>query len=148
MSTLNLDAKTESDVRGGRPGSRPSSRPSQRAAAGGKPAGKPATDKTQITESELRTRLGGTFDKIADWLDARDDSELADIVREDGEAMSKGLVSLTKPFKQLRTILSFFLSFVEPLLAFGRVFRVLAGRLADRRVKRAEQRQPASEPQP
>lgn len=99
-------------------------------------------------ESELQSRLAGCFERIAEALDERGDEEMAEIIREDGPIMSQGLVSLTRPLTALRTPLLVVIAVVEPVLAFGRIFRLLALRFADRRARiMAEQEQAAAEAQ-
>jgi hypothetical protein len=85
-------------------------------------------------ENELRTRLADCFDRIAEVLENRGDDELASIFTEDAEVMAAGLVSMTRPFKVLRTPLLALVAVVEPLIAFGRIGRVLVGRLTARRM--------------
>lgn len=104
---------------------------------------KPKSRSTTTAERELRGRLAACFERIAASLEQRGDDELAEIVRDDAEIMSQGLVSLTRPFRALRTPLLAAVAIVEPVLAFGRIFRVLAGRFVERRAARAEE-----EPQP
>jgi hypothetical protein len=94
-------------------------------------------------EGELRGRLGDVFERLAEWLEGRGDAELAGIIREDSKAMVGGLVSLTRPAAWLRPPMLAALSVVEPVLAFGRVFRVLGGRWVARRERIALERQEA-----
>lgn len=88
-------------------------------------------------EKDLRGRLSGCFDRIAATLDERGDEELAELVRQDAEVMSQGLVSLTRPFRALRTPLLAVIAVIEPALAFGRIARLLGGRWAERRAEQA-----------
>lgn len=147
MGEINLGATRESELRPGAKAREEAA--ARRASSGGKSSGtttRTASDaKNTATDTELRSRLGRTFDNIADSLDSRGDEELGTIVREDGEAMAQGLVSITKPFKQFRAVLFFLLAIVEPVLAFGRVVRVILTRMADRRATRHEQQQPNPE---
>lgn len=114
-----------------------------------KPASKRASAPAQDrTEAEISSRLNRTFDRIAQALDVREDAELADIIREDKEAMGQGIVSLTRSIKVLRSPLLMALNFVEPVLAFGRVGRVLYGRWAYRRWQRAQEQPQETEPSP
>lgn len=92
-------------------------------------------------EAELMNRLDRTFDRIAKTLDARDDEELAEVVREDKEAMSQGLVSLTHSVTFLRGPLLMTLNLVEPTLAFGRIVRTLYVRWSLRQQRIATERQ-------
>lgn len=103
--------------------SKSSSRTSQRASA------------TQ--ERELKSRLSACFDRISEALTERGDEELAELVRDDGPVMAQGLVSLTRPFRALRTPLLALVAIIEPLLAFGRVLRLLGERWQARRYARA-----------
>lgn len=88
--------------------------------------------------SELQARMTRTLDRLAEALEGRGDRELAGIIREDGPAITGGLVALTKPVKWLVSPLTVALAIAEPLLAFGRVARVLAGRWRDRRLAHVE----------
>jgi len=90
-------------------------------------------------EKDLRDRLVGCFERIAESLYARQDEELAELVREDAEIIAQGLVSLTRPFTALRTVVLAIVAIIEPLMAFGRIGRVLLGRLAERRAARARE---------
>jgi hypothetical protein len=100
--------------------------------------GKSATAAAKA-ESELSTRLARTFDRIVKALESRGDMELADAIREDADAMGAGLLSLTRNLKPLRSPLVFILNLVEPVLAFGRVARILFLRFLDRRDRLAAQ---------
>lgn len=101
-------------------------------------AGRPTA--AEKREGELKARILGTFDRIARALEERDDEELAIVFREDGSAMAQGLVSLTHNFVPLRKPLLFLLNGVEPLLAFGRLGRVLFGRARNWRLRKLEER--------
>lgn len=89
-------------------------------------------------DRELHSRLVEAFGQVVEWRQAREDEELATAIDEDKEKMSSGLVSLTHAVAPLRQPLVIFLSFVEPLLAFGRVGRILATRWVTRRQAQAE----------
>ena len=89
-------------------------------------------------DNELNARLIDAFNHIQEWREARDDQELAVAIAEDKEKMSRGLVSLTHVFSPVRKPLVIFLGFIEPVLAFGRVGRILAGRFFGWRQQRAE----------
>lgn len=92
-------------------------------------------------EAELVSRVSRTLDRIVKVLEAREDDELANIITEDRDAMSQGLVSLTKSIKILRSPFLIALNLVEPTLAFGRVGRVLYVRFMERQQRRAWERQ-------
>jgi hypothetical protein len=98
---------------------------------------KTATDKL---DRELNSRLLEAFDQVVEWREARGDEELATAITEDKDKMSRGLVSLTHAVTPLRQPLLVFLGFVEPILAFGRVGRILGGRFIERRQRIMEER--------
>lgn len=99
------------------------------------------TKASERVETELLSRLMRVFDRIAKTLEARGDEELAHIVREDADAMCQGLASLTHSVKFLRSPLLMALNLVEPVLAFGRIIRVLYGRWLERQARIAAERQ-------
>src|SRR5215469_6955122 len=88
-------------------------------------------------DRELHSRITDAFDQVVEWRQARDDEELATAISEDKDKMAKGLVSLTHVVAPLRQPLVIFLGFVEPVLAFGRVGRILGGRWFARREQNA-----------
>ena len=119
---------------------------------GGKPAGseKPKTStrarsRSTSGDKKFRERLIEVIGRIAESLDERGDAELAEILREDGPVMATGLTSLTGLLAPLRVPLLVTLAVIEPVLAFGRLFRVLAYRFADNRNRRAAERATAEE---
>jgi hypothetical protein len=126
----------ELDLEKGDP-SRAEQRRQRRREATSTPTGesKATTDKL---DKELHSRLVDAFDQVVEWREARDDEELATAISEDKEKMAKGLVSLTHAVVPLRQPLLIFLGFVEPVLAFGRVTRILATRWVARRQQQAE----------
>lgn len=91
-------------------------------------------------DRELHSRLVGSLEQIQEWRQARDDNELAAAIEQDKDKMAKGLVSLTHAVVPLRKPLLVFLGFVEPVLAFGRVGRILTFRWVERRQRMAEER--------
>src|ERR1700727_437506 len=102
----------------------------ERAAEGGE--SKPKTAASVKAEERVATGIHSRFsrflDRVAEWRDARDDDELARVVREDNDMMSQGVVSLTNSFNPLRGPVIMFLNIIEPVLAFGRVVRILISR--------------------
>lgn len=102
--------------------------------------------------ANIRDRLGNIFDRLADSIDGRGDAELAAMIREDKAAMVNGLVSVTRRVPQLAGVIMAALAVLEPLIAFGRVFRLMARRAGERRAERAaewdEQPPPEYEQQP
>lgn len=126
--------------------------PAERRAAARKRAAeaKPASDKPprkgskardEAEQAELRSRLDRVFDRIALSLESREDYELATVIREDTQAMTQGINSLTRGVTVLRGPIIMALNLIEPVLAFGRVGRILLGRFAERQ----RQRQAAAE---
>lgn len=101
----------------------------------------PTASATSKIEAELSSRLERVFDRIVKALVMRDDEELAQVVREDSEAMSQGLISLTRSVKFLRSPLLMILNLVEPVLAFGRVGRILIGRWIERRNRKFQEQE-------
>jgi hypothetical protein len=90
-------------------------------------------------DRELHARLVESLDQVREWREAREDTELAEAIDQDKEKMARGLVSLTHAVQPLRQPLLIFLGFVEPLLAFGRVGRILTMRWVMRRQRQAEE---------
>lgn len=84
-------------------------------------------------DRDLRTRLEGVFDRIAEAAEVRGDIELADAIAEDAKVMAQGLVSFTRPLRALRGPLLLLLGIVEPFMAFRRVGMLLFGRWYVRR---------------
>lgn len=91
-------------------------------------------------EAELTLRLDRAFDRIAKAVETRGDDELAAVIREDSEAMGQGLVSLTRSVKLLRGPLLFMLNLIEPVLAFGRIGRILFIRFRERQYRIQQER--------
>ena len=96
--------------------------------------------RTPKAENDLKARLTACFDRIADALDEIGDEELSDVIREDAEVISSGLVSITRPFVFLRLPMLAVVAVVEPLLAFRRIGRILVGRAVARREARRQAR--------
>ena len=108
-----------------------------RANSGGK-------DTPEITDNALMLKLKETFSDIADWRDKKEDEELAEAIRESTDDMSKGLVALTRTVRWLRAPLGFAVNFIKPVLAFGKVGRILGERIVTARTARSEQNQSES----
>lgn len=83
--------------------------------------------------ASIRERLFAIFDTLADSLEGRGDLELAGIIREDSRAMVGGLESLIKKVPAMAAPILGGLAVLEPLIAFGRIFRLLARRMRERR---------------
>jgi hypothetical protein len=88
--------------------------------------------------ANISDRLTTIFDRLADSLEGRGDLELAEMIREDKKAMVGGLVSVTRRAPAIAPAIMAVLSVLEPLIAFGRVFRLLGRSMGDRRAARAE----------
>jgi hypothetical protein len=100
--------------------------------------------KEQIDNDQIAAQVARTFDRIVKALEDREDEELATVIEEDKDAMSRGIVSLTRNVKQLRKPLIVVLNLIEPLLAFGRVGRILLLRFAERRARVMAEREMAA----
>ena len=104
-------------------------------------------------DAEVRERLGNVFERLAEWRESRGDEELAAIIREDARSMTAGFVSLTRNLPVVRAVVLNVLAFLEPVLAFGRLVRVVVGRWQVRRWEAAAQAEaetvgePAAEPE-
>jgi hypothetical protein len=99
---------------------------------------------------ELRGRIEPVFERLAEWRESRGDLELAAVIREDARTMSSSIVGLTKRLPAVRGPLLVVLAIVEPLLAFGRLARIVGGRWTDARARAANEREleRQDEPQP
>ena len=117
-----------------------SSSSSKRKRGGDEPAG---ARTRRRHEGEIRGRLTAVLETLAETLEARGDHELAGAIRDDGRAIVSGLVSITRPIAWARPAILAGLGIAEPVLAFGRIFRILAGRWTQRRTASREERQAA-----
>lgn len=109
---------TQSD----RPGSRPI----------GQQASATAETRAKKAEEGLKGELEGIFGRIAEALAAREDEELSEAFEQDKRILSNGLVNLTATLTPLRKPLVLGIKLVEPVLAFGRIATILAGRFRRR----------------
>jgi hypothetical protein len=110
--------------------------------SGGSRSSSSSKSSTERSDTSLVTRMDTAFSKIADQMDAREDEELAEAIRDERHAMSQGLVSLTGSITPLRPLLVLVLSLIEPVLAFWRVGRILFLRFLtwrERRIVAAQQ---------
>lgn len=96
-----------------------------------------------FTEKEVREQLTRAFDGLAKGRDARGDEELAEAIREEGDAMTEGFVALTNNVKPFRLPLVIILNVVITLLAFGRVGGILWQRFLARRERIQTEREQA-----
>lgn len=94
-----------------------------------------------FTAQELRFQLGRAFDGLVKNRETRDDLELAEAIREEGDAMTEGFVALTDNVPVLRMPLVILLNLLITLLAFGRVGGILWGRFKVRRSERLAQQE-------
>lgn len=97
---------------------------------------------TRRHRADIRDRLTLVFERLAESLEGRGDAELAAIVREDTRAMVGGLVNVTKRAPGLATPILGGLAVLEPLIAFGRIFRLLLRRAGERRAAAFEGLEP------
>ena len=84
-------------------------------------------------QGDLQSRLHAIFARLADALEGRGDYELAGMIREDQKAMVGGLASAVKRVPAMGGAVIGVLAILEPLIAFGRIFRLLLRRLGERR---------------
>ena len=102
--------------------------------------------------ADIEGRLYAIFGRLADALEGRGDEELAGMIREDTKAMVGGLVSVVKRVPAAAGAVVGGLAVLEPLIAFGRIFRLLLRRAAERRREALEGYEPVPEeelhPQP
>lgn len=96
--------------------------------------------KEGFTEREVRAHLDRAFDGLAKNRDKSGDTDLAEAIREEGDAMTEGFVALTENVKPLRMPLVIILNILITVLAFGRVGGILFERWAARRERRAQER--------
>lgn len=103
-------------------------------------------DKKQSSDllGEIQSQLNDVWDRIAEWREARDDHELANVIREDAPMMTRGTMGLASRFALIRLPLLITLSIIGPVLAFGRVGRILRERFVSRQHARAEARAAAA----
>lgn len=92
-------------------------------------------------EKDIRERCERTQARLVEWLEGREDEELAMVLREDGMAMIGGLIAVCGQAAWLRTPIVAAMTIFEPLIAFGRLIRVLGGRLRDMRVRQQVERE-------
>jgi hypothetical protein len=107
-------------------------KPRAPSASGGpaRPGATPAKPREKA-EDKLDARLEDTLGRVAEWLEDRGETELSAALREDAHKMAKATVRIGERFTPLVKALVFLLGVVEPALAFGRVVRILFGKLRD-----------------
>jgi hypothetical protein len=130
VKELDLDADTEAGVLGA------DTPPTAEPKATAKKSHHRQPGRPPKAEAELASRLDRVLGRIGDRLDERGDEELSNAIREDGKAMAGGIVDLTRFTPALRVPFLLILGLVEPVMAFGRVGRILAGRIGERRLER------------
>lgn len=99
-----------------------------------------------FTEREVRIQLERAFDGLAKGREARGDTDLAEAIREEGDAMTEGFVTLTNNVKPLRLPLVILLNILITLLAFGRVGGILWERFKARQERKRAERAMQGEP--
>jgi hypothetical protein len=99
---------------------------------GSKPRGQ-SERSSRRHRADIKERLYAIFSRLADSLEGRGDLELASMIREDSRAMVEGLASLVKRAPGFAPPILGVLAVLEPLIAFGRILRLLGRRLRERR---------------
>lgn len=89
--------------------------------------------------ADVRERLYAIFSRLADSREGRGDVELAELIREDSRAMVEGILSATRRAPGLAPAMLGALAVLEPLIAFGRIARLLGSRFAERRARAYEE---------
>lgn len=87
-------------------------------------------------DNEVRTQIARAFDGITKNRYTHGDTELADALAEESDAMTEGFVTLTTNVTPLRMPVIIFLNLLITLMAFGRVGAILLGRLQERRARK------------
>jgi hypothetical protein len=102
----------------------------------------PKRRRKRATETpDLRGRLERPIARVAEWLAERD-PELSEVLREDGPKMAKLLARAASHPKSPRWLVGAVeaaAGLLEPLDAFGRLLRLLAIRLRERRLRAREE---------
>ena len=138
MAETELDLETGRSVAGGNGDGAKSSTPRRRRSSS-------SSSKRPKVEVEIESRLERILSRLAELREGRGDDELAGALREDTQAIAGSIVSVTKPFgAPARRLVLTGLAVAEPLLAFGRIGRILAGRLAARRERLQREREAAA----
>jgi hypothetical protein len=96
--------------------------------------------------ADIRERLFAIFNRLADSREGKGDVELAEMIREDSRAMVEGLLSVTRRAPGLSPAILGALAVLEPLIAFGRIARLLGGRFAERRARAYYEDEPEGPP--
>lgn len=99
-----------------------------------------------FTAGELRHQLGRAFDGLAKGREASGDTELAEAIREEGDAMTEGFVTLTDNVPPFRMPLVILLNVLITILAFSRVGGILWERYKARRLRRQQEREMVADP--
>lgn len=85
------------------------------------------------SDASLSSGLGDAFNRLAEQLESRGDDELADAIRKDAEAMTRGIMALTRAATVLRAPILLLVNIAVVFLAFWHVGSILVRRWADRR---------------
>jgi hypothetical protein len=119
-------------------------RANRASARGKKSSGTKRTAASATEENALTARLNQSWQDLADMFQNREDPELADVLRRRGDAMTQGLMSLTRTLIPLRKPLVFAVAFLEPVLGFWELGSLLAGRYVRRRAEKIAAQQMAN----
>ncbi|MDE2101941.1 MAG: hypothetical protein KGL39_32140 [Patescibacteria group bacterium] len=115
-----------------------SSRRQSRAAGSKSRTGKTTAAK-EAEDSGLKSKLQEMFQDFAEQFQERD-PELADVLNRRKDAMSQGLVGLTRNIKLLRGPLVLLVNFFQPTLAFWELGGLLIHRYISHQQRRAIER--------
>lgn len=151
MTELNLDGKTEAEVRdaepepevkvkakGGRPKTNARRSEEERAKDRERYHRKAQAGRAAQQPQAVQSSLDRVLERLVERQEGRGDLELADALRQDGKMMASTTGRLVKLVPQLAGPLLIILGLVEPFLAFGRVAGILRRRVLDRRLAAAE----------
>jgi hypothetical protein len=90
-------------------------------------------------ERDIRVRIERTQARLVEWLEGREDYELATVIKEDGKAMVGGIIYICGSAVWLRAPILAAMTIVEPMVAFGRLAKVLSTRWIARRQRKQQE---------
>lgn len=109
----------------------------------GRPKGsrtrKRSTSQRRPGQPGFESRVRQALEKAGEALIKRKDAELGEALIEEAPVMAGGVNNLSKGLPPVRFALLVALDLIEPVLAFWRVGRILLGRAAERRLRRAQE---------
>lgn len=119
-----------------------SNRESRRQARGSSSSARSTSSSSKSNSSEdasIEAQLRVVLDRVAEQRESKDDTELADAIRETQAAIIKGFMSVTKTITPLRQPLVFLIAVLDPILAFWKVGSILTRRWFERRARKIEE---------